>query len=129
MNVSKMEEKIGYPQVIARILEIDGRDALVRLQVPWNGDIDEKTGKQLLSAPTLLIIEMWSDATKSVVTSFIGKAPRATEVDFAYSVRYFMNHATDAQLLELIKTRRADLILKYTTGKLDTSVVGKRNEI
>jgi hypothetical protein len=120
------ERQIGYPQVIARCLEIDGRQVLVRLHKPWQGDISDI--KVEVPVQTILIVESWSLSTKSVVSVEITRPPKVSEEQFSYGVRYMMNHASDLQLITIIKNRKAEGIIKFTCGKLDSSVLkGKDN--
>lgn len=136
MTKEDHEKQIGYPQVIARMVKIDGRQALFRLQKPYSEKqinltliYDFKTGElkakppdkeELAEFETLLIVEMWSDATKSIVTQAITKAPHVSEDEFSYAVRYMMNKATDSELEEVAKEKRLNIVFNFTTGKDDT---------
>lgn len=138
------EELIGKPQVIARTIELDGKQVLVRLQKPFEEPaydqsltvkVKLKDGKPVLEQVppkrkddsyivygTVLVLEAWSDATKSVVTTGIKKTSDQTEESFSFGVRYMLNNSTDAEIVEVIKAKRLDTQLKFQCSDLDTAV-------
>ena len=138
------EAQIGKPQVIARLLEIDGLQCLLRLQKPFEEPpedttscVIDKTGKkhiqtvkaqkykddEYIQYGAALIVEAWSDATKSVVTTGIKKPHDQTEEAFAFGVRYMMNHSTDTELVNILRIKRIDQQLKFQLGLDDTAVI------
>jgi hypothetical protein len=138
------ESKIGKPQVIARLLEIDGRQVLIRLQKPFEEPPEDytvlttnKAGKRVIEARkapvytddswiqygTALIVEAWSDATKSIVTTGIKKPHDKTEEEFAFGCRYMLNHSSDTEIIHILRLKRLDFQLKYQLGEDETAAI------
>ena len=132
------EDHIGKPQVLARFIVLDGQQVLVRLQKPFeepdydqpkkavivadeNG-IREVPDESYIEFGTCLIVETWCDATKSVVTTGIKRPNELTEEAFAFGVRFMLNNASDAEIVEVIKLKKLDIQLKYQTGKDDSEL-------
>lgn len=128
------EEKIGKPQVLARVITMDGIQLLVRLQKPFEEAPYEEqpkptqvkiiAGKPVQVKPidesylqfgTCLVVEAWCDATKSVITTGIKKPRDKTEEQFAFGVRYMLNHSTDAEIIEVLKIKGIHNQFKYQT--------------
>lgn len=145
MTPEELEEQvIGTPQVIARRLIIDGKEALVRLQKPYvgaddlwissigpKGNMVETKAKTVDPYPqygTVLIVEMWCEATKSVVTQGIMRNEFQTEAEFSRAIRGLMNKAQDDFLVEVIKAKRLHLMFNFTCGKTDTKVLGSEDD-
>jgi hypothetical protein len=99
---SDPELKIGKPQVIARVINLDGMQVLVRLQKPFEEAPEEdKPSSQVRYGPAL-IVEAWSDATKSIITEGVRKPKEQTEETFQFGVRYMMNHSSDAEIAHVL---------------------------
>jgi hypothetical protein len=140
------ESKIGKPQVIARLLELDGMHLLLRLQKPFEEPPEDNTIKvkieivdgkpkvtpipktnpndeSYIKYGTALIVEAWSEATKSVVTTGIKKPNDQSEEAFQFGVRYMLNHSTDRELINVLRIKGLDKQLKFQCGLDDTAVV------
>lgn len=134
------EEKIGKPQVLSRVITMDGIQLLVRLQKPFEEAPYEEqesskavqvkivNGKPVQVKPkeeyvpefgTCLVVETWCDATKSVITTGIPKPPDKTPEQFSFGVRYMLNNSTDEEIIEVLKIKRLHLQLKYQTASKD----------
>lgn len=139
------EQLIGSPQVIARLIEMDGKQLLVRLQKPFEEPTYDDTLKVKVTinkgvpkvTPVVkppkddsyirygcaLVVECWSEATKSVVTVGVKRTPQQTEEEFAFGVRYMMNHATDDEIVNVLRTKSLDIQLKYQCSDFDSAVL------
>lgn len=120
-----IESKIGTPQVIARLVDLDGMQVLVRLQKPFEEPPDEDNGQpkgNYIRYGTALVIELWSDATKSVITDGIKKPNDQTEEAFQFGVRYMLNHSTDKEIAHVLKLKGIHTRLRYQCGLSDTAV-------
>lgn len=134
------EDKIGKPQILARFLELDGRQVLVRLQKPFEeAEYTDTPKRAIIKADehgirevpdeshirfgTALIVETWCDATKSVITTFIKKPNNFTEEAFSLGVRYMMNNASDSDIVEVIKLKKLDQQIKFQMGKDDSELI------
>lgn len=143
---SNPESKIGKPQVIARLLELDGMQVLLRLQKPFeeppednaveikielvNGKpkatplpIRNPNDESYIKYGTALIVEAWSESTKSVVTTGIKKPFDQTEEAFQFGVRYMLNHSTDRELINVLRIKGLDKQLKFQCGLEDTAII------
>jgi len=116
------EIKIGLPQVIARTIMLDGIQVLVRLQKPFEEQIEDDKNDNQIRYGTALIVEVWSDATKSVITEGVRKPKDQTEEAFQFGVRYMMNHSSDAEIAHVLMLKGIHTRLRYQTGKCDTDI-------
>jgi hypothetical protein len=135
MAPEEHEKLIGSPQTIARFVNVDGRQALVRLQIPYleygegsapyinqmgpDGKLKEGEIAENEMFEPMMVIEMWSDATKCIVSLPITRPDNRSIKLFTYGCRYMMNHATDEDILDLIKKKNIDVMLKYTAGDIE----------
>lgn len=125
---SDAEAQIGKPQVLARLIYLDGMQILVRLQKPFEEppeDDDKKPDPKdetHIRYGTALIFEVWSDATKSVVTDGIKKPHDQTEEAFQFGVRYMLNHSTDAEIIHVLKLKSIHKRLRFQCGMDDTDI-------
>ena len=121
------EDKIGKPQVLARLISLDGMQVLVRLQKPFEEPPEDDNAKRdpkdesHIRYGTALIAEVWSDATKSVVTDGIKKPQDQTEEAFQFGVRYMMNHSTDAEIAHVLMLKGIHKRLRFQCGLDDTA--------
>jgi hypothetical protein len=118
------ETKIGTPQVIARTLMLDGMLVLVRLQKPFEETIEDAKGNAINQVKwgTALIVEVWSDATKSLITEGVRKPKDQTEEAFQFGVRYMMNHSSDQEIAHVLMLKGIHTRLRYQCGKSDTDI-------
>jgi hypothetical protein len=116
------ETKIGIPQVIARTIMLDGMQVLVRLQKPFEEELEEDKGKTQIKYGTALVVEVWSDATKSVITEGVKKPSNQTEEKFQFGVRYMLNHSSDAEIAHVLTLKGIHTRLRYQCGKCDTEI-------
>jgi hypothetical protein len=120
---SDPEKKIGSPQVIARLIIIDGMQVLVRLQKPFEEQNEDKPDEEYIHYGTALICEVWSDATKSIITEGVKRPREQTEEAFQFGVRYMMNHSSDEELIHVLKIKGVHTRLRFQCGLDDTKVV------
>jgi hypothetical protein len=136
---SNYEDKIGSPQVIARFVILDGAQVLLRLQKPFeereydtpakvvvrvrNGKAMTVPDETHIKYGTVLVVETWSDATKSVVTTGINKRPDQTEENFAFGVRYMLNNSTDEEIIKVLRLKGIDKQLKFQQGPIEPNIL------
>lgn len=129
------EKEIGSPQVLARTMVMDGLNITVRLQKPFeepdyddelkvvvrirNGKAHTVKDESYIQWGTVLVVEMWSDVTKSVVTTGIRKPPDKTEEQFSFGVRYMLNHSTDEEIIKVLRIKGIDKQLKFQQGPVE----------
>jgi hypothetical protein len=124
---SDPETKIGKPQVIARLVNLDGMQVLVRLQKPFEEAIEDENKKpnpkdeSYIKYGTALIAEVWSDATRSVITDGIKKPYDQSEEAFQFGVRYMLNHSSDEEIAHILKLKGIHTRLRYQCGLDETS--------
>jgi hypothetical protein len=116
------ETKIGTPQVIARVLELDGMQVLVRLQKPFEEALEEDSKEDYIKYGCALIVEVWSDATKCIITEGVKKPRDQTEETFQFGVRYMMNHSSDQEIAHVLMLKGIHTRLRYQCGKSDTNI-------
>jgi hypothetical protein len=119
---SDPETKIGTPQVIARVIDLNGMQVLVRLQKPFEEASEDNKSEEYIRYGTALIVELWSDATKSIITEGVKKPKEQTEEAFQFGVRYMMNHSSDAEIAHVLMLKGIHTRLRYQCGKSDTDV-------
>lgn len=116
------EVKIGTPQIIARTINLDGMQILLRIQKPFEEASEDDKSTDHIKYGTALIVEMWSDATKSVITEGIRKPQDQTEEAFQFGVRYMMNHSTDLEIAHVLILKGIHTRLRFQCGKSDTGI-------
>lgn len=123
-------------QKIARLIEVEGVEVLIRLQKPLEEPpesvkvtFEMKDGVPTLNYDdswqefgTCVIVESWSEATGTVITQGIRKALDQSDEQFSFSARYLLNSGTDEQWVEILKARKVDKVIKMTCGPVPSFV-------
>ena len=148
LNSEDKAKKIGSPQKICRVVDLDGLEVVVRLQKPFeelaqeitmlfNLDFDVESNTFSLDSSikqpdiefetygTCVVIEAWSDVTESVISHGIIASEGQTQEEFAFSVRYMMNNGSDEEWLEVLRNRGIDKVLKFACNNASAFVKDK----
>lgn len=116
------EELIGSPQILSRTILLDGKTLLVRLQRPFF-EKSEEDGPSLDFYETAICIDVWSDATKSVMTFGITKSADQTEELFTFGARCMLNNSSDKEIIEVLRIKRIDQMIKFATGSVEKTLM------
>lgn len=119
---SNPEAKIGTPQVLARLINLDGMQVLVRIQKPFEEPPEDTDAEDYTQYGCALVVEVWSDATKSVITTGVRKPNKDTEEAFQFGVRFMMNHSTDEEIAHVLKHKGIHTQLRFQCGLGDTDI-------
>lgn len=111
-------------QKIARLINMDGIDVLIRLQKPFEEPPENvKLQLQMVNGKpkvyvedwqefgTCVIVESWSDATGCVFTHGIRKSDEQSDDQFTSAAKYLLNVGTDDQWIDVLKRRKIDKML------------------